>query len=834
MQFEHKWMPRTWAILFASLMLVGCADSSGSNSSDSVEDPSDELVEPGQEKENDTEPEQKPEQRIETRIVCNAETCRATCCGDVCRDTTANPDHCGACDHKCKDNEACVNSQCMAVGMGDTDECPVGQFLCHEECTIISQDPNNCGACDHACRGSERCENGQCVNTCVAANEVICDGECIDLSSNPDQCGGCYTTCSQFERCVNGVCTEECLKTGEKVCQHECIDTLSDKNNCGACNHVCGEKEMCVEGECKCPEEDPYCNIELPTCVGEEKLCGIECVLTSSNVNHCGECDHVCEGASDLCIDSECQDCSGKTVCEDGRCYDLMNDPNNCGTCGNACGAHITCVDGQCATCEADWIDCDGDTTNGCEKTTADCACINGETQSCYYGPAGTEGVGACKAGVMTCQDNAWSDCIGMVLPNYVAACHNKEVGGMKDQNCDGIVDGTEDYDHDGVTICGGDCCDTNLQPGCESISKPELVRPGMVETLGNKIDDNCNGRVDEAPTTTCTASYTFGTDLSIATNRNNAGQQLARAMDICTTSANDGYGLVSATVKSLNASTLGTAAMGKAINVFNYLASKSAPTTPLISPKKGSTFAGISTGVFEKGNLSNGAEFLAEGSVPADYLSANGGSLVTFKGCASAATDASGKPKINDSLNLHLQLKAPVNATGFSFEFRFYSHEYPGYICSAYNDFFIALLNSKAAGLPADKNIVKDKNGNPVSINNAFFTTCAPVKCNWFTSIFGACAKPYTKGCEDKKCMTEYGACPDGTAGLDGFGEGGGATAWLKTQAPVVGGETFTLDFYIWDTSDSILDSAAIIDNFTWITTTGTVKVSTDFSERN
>ena len=44
-----------------------------------------------------------------------------------------------------------------------------------------------------------------------------------------------------------------------------------------------------------------------------------------------------------------------------------------------------------------------------------------------------------------------------------------------------------------------------------------------------------------------------------------------------------------------------------------------------------------------------------------------------------------------------------------------------------------------------------------------------------------------------------------------------GGATGWLTSQAPVEAGETFTLEFMIWDTDDGTLDSSVLLDNFTW-----------------
>jgi hypothetical protein len=54
-----------------------------------------------------------------------------------------------------------------------------------------------------------------------------------------------------------------------------------------------------------------------------------------------------------------------------------------------------------------------------------------------------------------------------------------------------------------------------------------------------------------------------------------------------------------------------------------------------------------------------------------------------------------------------------------------------------------------------------------------------------------------------------------------------GGGTGWLVTSGNVVGGEVIKLRIAIWDTSDGVLDSLAIIDNFQWsvdASTPGTV----------
>lgn len=137
-----------------------------------------------------------------------------------------------------------------------------------------------------------------------------------------------------------------------------------------------------------------------------------------------------------------------------------------------------------------------------------------------------------------------------------------------------------------------------------------------------------------------------------------------------------------------------------------------------------------------------------------------------------------------------------PTNARSFSYAVRYFTAEYWTYSCTQYNDFFLALISSSAAGLPADRNLSFDALGNPLSVNNGYFDSCSP------------------KGCF---------ACASGSSALEGtgmqVGNTGGGTGWLTTSAPVVPGETITLELMIFDASDHLLDSNALLDDFRWST---------------
>jgi hypothetical protein len=455
--------------------------------------------------------------------------------------------------------------------------------------------------------------------------------------------------------------------------------------------------------------------------------------------------------------------------------------------------ANASCAAGKCSvTCIGAFADCNGKAADGCEWNTLQdgpCLCTPGMMQACYDGAPGTQNVGPCKGGMQTCDasGSSWGPCVGEVLPK-AELC-----GNAIDDNCNGKTDEGLDLDGDGWKTCDGDCCDA---PGACGAT-PKLINPGAFEVPNNGVDDDCDPSTPDAEAAPCSSAQKFA---------GVSATDIAKAIELCQfTSANPPliqkkWGVITASQLYADGTPAGVDLTDSQTAVLvDY-------GTGGVVPKKNATMAGLSTGMMRDKDdpgyvipitgtsFTSAIPFMPTPAAPlGTYTSAHGQALLGGKcgamNCSALGTEA------DDSVDVRLVIRVPTNAQSFSYDFRFFSAEYQSYQCSDYNDYYLAMLSTKAAGIPADHNISFDALKNPVSVNNGFFQVCGGNLMN-------------------------CGACPDGTAALVGTGMddvNGGGTEWLTTDAPVVPGETMTIEFVIFDVQDHIYDSLVLLDNFRW-----------------
>jgi hypothetical protein len=299
---------------------------------------------------------------------------------------------------------------CIATSCPDPyTTCP-SKFGPTYACAVdLRRDKENCGACGNECltflplHMTSRCVESKCELECLSlprpafpsgfwptnyknCNGLLDDGCESDLFTDTANCGACGNACAAGQPCVNGMCG---CPPGLDACWGFCVDLKTNDQHCDACGERCDDPAVpcdpmpantyygCVGGGCeklKCQDKFADCNDDL----------GLECASDGCETylvdnNHCGRCNKVCKADEECRDENDVIDCrpscekSGKGTCPDGRCVDILTDPDSCGGCGLFCPPtgprqQRTCSQGVCvATCAAGYGDCNGDPSDGCE-----------------------------------------------------------------------------------------------------------------------------------------------------------------------------------------------------------------------------------------------------------------------------------------------------------------------------------------------------------------------------------------------------------------------------------------------------------------------------------
>ena len=278
------------------------------------------------------------------------------------------------------------------------------------------------------------------------------------------------------------------------------VFAFNDAGNSGSSNPFCGVVPECNEGETRTCYTGPQGTLGIGVCAAGIQTCSSgrwgECegeILPSEEI--CDGYDNNCNGYVD----------EGENLIGSSPFYrDVDEDGYGTSDVKYLCYAqppYSAIVNGDCDDNNLSFNPaaqeiCDGYDNNCDTNVDEGCNCVDGETQPCYSGPPGTEGVGVCRGGTQTCYNGEWGECEGQVVPS------DDICGDNLDNDCDGYTDET---------------CD-EVPPETILVSYP----PGMTTATSATFEFICNEepctykcRIDGSEWNSCTSPITY-TDLAL------------------------------------------------------------------------------------------------------------------------------------------------------------------------------------------------------------------------------------------------------------------------------------------------------------------------------
>ncbi len=300
------------------------------------------------------------------------------------------------------------------------------------------------------CMAHEICNNGLDDN----CNGMV-DENCPCLPGQTERCYPGFPNQAGIGVCIWG--TQTCTGPGEFGTWSLCTGAgMPMTEDCSRpmdyhCDGIVGEGCGCTPGTSRACYTGPMGTENIGACHDGTQSCGM-----TAGGSDWGPCSgdvtptpNVCDGIDRECTGMPMAGCTC-IVGTSRSCYDGPS-----GTLGiGVCHAGVqTCAATTGGTGASAWGTCAGEVTPSadmCDGTDrmcngmpmAGCACLAGQTRSCYTGPASTRGVGICRDGTQMCvvsgATSVWSStCAGEILPLPADVC-----GDGHDDNCDGTVGG--------------------------------------------------------------------------------------------------------------------------------------------------------------------------------------------------------------------------------------------------------------------------------------------------------------------------------------------------------------------------------------------------------
>lgn len=276
------------------------------------------------------------------------------------------------------------------------------------------------------------------------------------------------------------------------------------------------------------------------------------------------------------------------------------------------------------------------------------------------------------------------------------------------------------------------------------------------------------------------------------------------RAIGLCKRAA-DGWGAIDARYTTADGQPLtGALAVGRGV----------LPSFgPSVAPREGQRLLALSSGAArtptDPGYASPEGH---EKSGGAEHAWPSGFTLQESPKCSNIVT---GEPY--DSAMLEVRVKTPTNARSITFDIDFYTYEFPEFICSSFNDYFVALMSPAPAG-SIQGNVSFDAQHNFISVNAGFLQACDAQEAS--NGELYPCALGYAE--------ILGSGYDDALVHVPGLPRNSASTSWLQTVAPIEApGAEITLRFAIWDSGDEALDSTILIDNLRFSLAEGTTETT-------
>ena len=359
-----------------------------------------------------------------------------------------------------------ASSACTLGCPGSTiDECAdyCGSKCGPFDCFSDGCDCKSGGCCNY--RNNGDCYWSECTDCKDSPSEEDLDCESTWDSGSPwGMCHDCAYTCCLEGKCAKGT-SEHCT-------------SWYDRTVCGACEF---DGRVWSDGCQRCSGDD------LLNCSDSSWIVGDDCVGCPNGDGGRSFYTNVCSGSS--CLQELCP---AADRCCDGECFNLMSDPNNCGSCGNQCGGETPfCLNGGCSECATD-ADCPG--CLQCDDLSRECEwnqffprkCSNCEFCNEHGGNYVCESVIGCSpigssCGCLVCEDEEGDGC-----PWWHGGCSAAQTCFMRKGSCDGFCGTGDTCENLADLICGPDerlagcthlrCSNWNLD--CVPLPLEELEGP--------------------------------------------------------------------------------------------------------------------------------------------------------------------------------------------------------------------------------------------------------------------------------------------------------------------------------------------------------------------